>query len=189
MYMRSTSNPRSQNLPSRCGFCPEGRGANDRYQAGNIPRAHQGRNLQSTNRNQTVCSPPIAVSPSRPIRFGRPGKSVPATCQNLRAATSSSLATRNRALFILGAASAIPTAHIASYLMLGVSTITRWVSKLRAIGAEQFPSPVSRARVSSDKLAGNRPEEGDANRGRGYITVDDKANRTHRGLLLAEGKS
>ena len=64
----------------------------------------------------------------------------------LKAATSSRLATRNRALFILGVASTIPMAHIASYLMLGVSTTSRWASKLRAIGPEQFLSPVSRAR-------------------------------------------
>jgi transposase len=68
----------------------------------------------------------------------------------LKAATSSSLATRNRALFILGVASTIPTAHIASYLMLGVSTISRWASKLRTTGPEQFLSPVLRTRPKRD---------------------------------------
>jgi transposase len=64
----------------------------------------------------------------------------------LTAATSSGLATRNRALFVLGVASAVPMAYIASYLMLGSTTISRWASKLRTIGPEQFLSPVSRAR-------------------------------------------
>jgi hypothetical protein len=47
----------------------------------------------------------------------------------LTAATSSSLATRKKALFILRAASAIPMLHIASHLMLGVNRAGTYGSK------------------------------------------------------------
>jgi len=43
----------------------------------------------------------------------------------LKMAKSSSLRNRNRALFVLGATSGVPFAHISSYLMLADSTIRR----------------------------------------------------------------